>query len=466
MNRHLLMIMVVIAFSLIVAYRACMIPITHDEAGTFLNFLHLSVWSCVSNLNCWGNANNHWLNTLLMQWSVRLFGEELWAIRLPNVLAGISYFFCAALLSARFIKNSFLQVAGFVVLCGHVYLLDFFSLARGYGLMSAGVLWAIYCMLRYIELWGRRWLLVSISALFFAILGNFTALLPWSAMAAAWLVWVLVSKKWDLLWRHGLYWFASAVLLFILLRVPITALGGSGEFEWGSSNPWLMGIDLLKNLLYGVHYFGEDTFRYALLLILFLVVMCLLGAVGSRYKEKKLPVLLMLLLLLMNILVIILQEQITGAQAPVGRKSVYLIPFVFGLFTVALSLLRNAGTISFVGIIVTLAFIGHLIFTLPMKSCREWYYDAYYPELFSEILPKGSDSDSVRLGNTWIFSPSLSFYQKTTPLPLGGLQYERPLVIDSTMDYYYVEQQDTAGMVNSGFEIEKRIGPFFLFKRE
>lgn len=401
-----------------------------------------------------------------MQWSVDIFGDHIWAIRLPNILAGISYFICAALLSARFIKNSFLQVAGFVVLCGHVYLLDFFSLARGYGLMAAGVLWAIYSMLRYIEQLDQRWLLVSISALFFAILGNFTALLPWSAMAAAWLVWILTSKKWDLLWRHGLYWLSSAVLLFILLRFPITTLSKSGEFEWGASNPWVMGIDLLQNLLYGVRYFGEDTFLYALLLILFLVVMCLFGALGSRYKEKRLPVLCMLLLLVMNVMVIILQEQITGTQAPVGRKSIYLIPFIFGLFTVALGMLRNAGTISFVGIIVTLAFIGHLIFTLPMKSCREWYYDAYYTELLSEILPGGPDSDSIRLGTTWIFVPALSYYQKSIPLPLAGLQYQRPLVIDSTMNYYYVEQQDTTGMISNGFEMEKRIGPFFLFKRE
>ena len=465
MKRHLLLIMGVISFSLIVAYRAHQIPITHDEASTFLNFRNLSVWSCISNLKCWDTANNHWLNTLLMQWSVSVFGDHAWVVRLPNVLAGLSYFICAALLAALFIKNSFLQLAGLVVLCGHVYLLDFFSLARGYGLMTAGVIWGIYGMLRYIEQWDRRWLLASISALLFAILGNFTGLLPWAAIASGWLVWILASKKQDLLLRHGLYWLVSAALLFVLLRFPITALSKSGEFEWGASNPWVMGLDLLGNLLYGVGYFGEDTFQYAIFLVMFFVLICFLGALGSGFKERKRPVLFMLLLLVLNVVVIILQEQITGAKAPIGRKSLYLIPVVFGLFAVALGLLRNAGTISFVGIIVTLAFIGHLIFTLPMKSCREWYYDAYYPELFSEILPQGRDSDSVRLGATWIFYPALVFYQKTTQLPFEEPAYQRPLEIDSTMDYYYVEPRDTSGMIRSGFEIEKRVGPFFLFKR-
>ena len=101
-----------------------------------------------------------------------------------------------------------------------------------------------------------------------------------------------------------------------------------------------------------------------------------------------------------------------------------------------------------------------------MRSCREWYYDKHYPELFSEILPDGPGSDSVRLGSTWIFVPALVFYQKTEPLPLAGLNYERPIVIDSTMDYYYLEPPDTVGMFQAGFEIEKMIGPFFLFKRE
>jgi hypothetical protein len=99
-------------------------------------------------------------------------------------------------------------------------------------------------------------------------------------------------------------------------------------------------------------------------------------------------------------------------------------------------------------------------------SCREWYYDAYYPELFSSILPDGSSGDSIKLGSSWIFNPSLTFYQKTKSLPVSGLNYQKPLAIDSSMQYYFVEQTDTSGMHLHGFLPEKNIGPFFLFKRD
>ncbi|MEO6131408.1 MAG: hypothetical protein ABIQ02_06140, partial [Saprospiraceae bacterium] len=82
----------------------------------------------------------------------------------------------------------------------------------------------------------------------------------------------------------------------------------------------------------------------------------------------------------------------------------------------------------------------------------------------SVILPEGPASDSVYLSSSWIFNPSLSFYQKTIPLPIGGLPYQRPLQIDTSMQYYYVETGDTSGMSMKGFVLDKKIG-FFLLMR-
>jgi len=129
-----------------------------------------------------------------------------------------------------------------------------------------------------------------------------------------------------------------------------------------------------------------------------------------------------------------------------------------------LALMKNNGTSSFIGIIISLAFIGHFIFTLDLKTCREWYYDAYYPQLFSEIIPEGAASDSVSISSSWKFNPALVFYQRSVPLPIYGLKYNHKLEIDTTLQYYFVETSDTTGLAANGFEIDKTIGYFYLFK--
>ena len=466
MLRQSLLLLGVIGIGALIIYRSTVIPFTHDEASTWLNYRHINVWSCISNWQCWGTANNHWLNTALLQASASIFGEKAWALRLPNVVAGILYLTCAAFMCGRYIHNYALKLAGFLLLCAHTYLLDFFSLARGYGLMACGVMWATYCFLRYTEKWEQKWLLFTVISLLFAVLGNFTGLLPWSAMGLAWIILIIANKKYDHLLRHGAYWLGSALVLLALLYYPVKTLSGSGEFEWGAQGITAMGVDLMQNLLYGVRYFGDNTYLFALFLMLGLMALAFFLAMVTRQKEARKVFLITLLLLAANVLVIFLLQFITDAQPPSGRKSIYLIPVVFSVFVAGLGVLKNTGNASFAGLILSLALIGHLIRTLPFASVREWYYDAYYPELLETIFPENVKKDSVLLGSSWIFHPALTYYQQTTPLPLGGLAYQRPLVPDSAMQYYFVEPSDTSGLQSMGFDLKKHIGPFLLYRRE
>lgn len=464
MKRNWPLFVTAIFLAFLIAYRAYSLPITHDEASTWLNYRHLNVWSCMSNAVCWGTANNHWLNTLLLQWSAFFFGDVPWALRLPNVLAGFGYILCALLISGRYIENKILQFAGFVLICGHVYLLDFFSLARGYGLMASGVIWGIYGMLRYIEKYEWRWLVFASSALTFAVLGNFTALLPWAAIGMGWGLWLLLSKKFSLLFRHGLIWLVNAVILFILLRYPIKTLANSGEFSWGAKNIWEMSKDLIINLLYGERIFGEHSADYILIVLgILATIICSIGLLKKNINGRE-SIIFMCLLLFLNFFIILLYQKLTGSLAPVGRKSIYLIPFLFGFFALSLQFIKKTSLSIVIGILLSSVLLYRIPLTAHTGYCREWYFDVGYPELFASVLPKGGSSDSIRLSSSWIFNPSLTFYQRTIPFPLGGLPYQRPLEIDSTMDYYYIESSDSVGMDAKGFVLDKTIGPFFLFK--
>ncbi len=81
-------------------------------------------------------ANNQWLNTLLMRVSQALFGQAEWALRLPNVLSFAIYSAaCVALVSQ--LRATAAKAVCFAGLMANPFLLEFFGLARGYGLSLA-----------------------------------------------------------------------------------------------------------------------------------------------------------------------------------------------------------------------------------------------------------------------------------------------------------------------------------------
>lgn len=455
----------VIALGSLVTWRAVHIPMTHDEASTWINYRHLDVWSCLSNYGCWGTANNHWLNTLLLQWSAHAFGESPWALRLPNILAGWGYGFLAARISLRYTQGVAAGLGAWVLLCGHVYLLDFFSLARGYGLMSFGVMGGLYGLLRYVEHYRTRWLWVTLAFMTFSILSNFTALLPWAALGCAWGVWVLAGRQWSVLGRHLLPWILHALLLYGLLHYPLKTLSANGEFAWGADGVAGMLRDLFTNLLSGAGYFGERTLPWVLTLFtVFSLIAVALAAGRSRMANRR-PTLLAGLVVFFNLVLIVAQQALTGSMAPVGRKAIYLVPILF--LPLALAVGSRPGRMPWIAWILLILFGWHIGRVLPgsIRSCREWWYDAHYPTLLSDILPGGRENDSIRIGTSWIFNPALSYYRDADSLPIEGLAYQRPLVIDTMMAYYYVEPSDSTGMQAAGYRLRRTLGPFLLFER-
>ncbi len=124
------------------AYRAATFPFTHDESLSFAIFN----W----DLGQGATANNHLLNTLLMQGCARLFGHSEFALRLPNVLAHVMFLLCTLALLRR-CRSVVLRLAGFVILNLNLLALDFFCLARGYGLALAFQMASLLLLVRAFE---------------------------------------------------------------------------------------------------------------------------------------------------------------------------------------------------------------------------------------------------------------------------------------------------------------------------
>ncbi len=123
----LLRVVLCLVFAFVVI-KAASADLTWDEAWTFLFYGRTPL-----GFTRLDYANDHPLNSILIWCAGRLFGNSELIIRLPNVLAAGIYLWA----SARLIGRVQLKLLAFAICVLQPYLMDYFALARGYGLAAA-----------------------------------------------------------------------------------------------------------------------------------------------------------------------------------------------------------------------------------------------------------------------------------------------------------------------------------------
>jgi hypothetical protein len=114
-----------LAMWIYVIVRAATVSFTNDETISY-SIIH-GAQTFVDT------ANNQWLNTQLMRVSQYFFGQSELALRLPNVAAFGLYGIASVALLSR-VQRLEARVVGFALLLVNPFLIEFFALARGYGL--------------------------------------------------------------------------------------------------------------------------------------------------------------------------------------------------------------------------------------------------------------------------------------------------------------------------------------------
>ena len=117
-----------------VGVRAARLSVTIDEGGAFA--------FSRGDASFINSANNHWLNSLGVRVSQQVFGESELALRLPNVAAFGIYTAAVIWIVAR-VRHLPARLLGFALLMANPFIVEFFGLARGYGLAMAFVMLAL-----------------------------------------------------------------------------------------------------------------------------------------------------------------------------------------------------------------------------------------------------------------------------------------------------------------------------------
>jgi hypothetical protein len=128
---------------------------THDEAYSF-RLIKTNYFIAL-----FGTANTHWLNSFFMKIFSLLFGDGPGWLRLHSVLA-FPFYAWGLYHLVRLIKSDKAKIVFVALLLFNPYVLDFFSLARGYGLALTFQVWSLVYFVRGYEqgLHYRTWMMV------------------------------------------------------------------------------------------------------------------------------------------------------------------------------------------------------------------------------------------------------------------------------------------------------------------
>ncbi|MBL8175284.1 MAG: glycosyltransferase family 39 protein [Bryobacterales bacterium] len=177
-------------------YRAATISVSTDEAYTY----NRSVSVPIPELWKTFDANDHVLHTLLCKVSIRLFGVSEFSLRIPALLGGLLLLAMCLRLCRLLFGDTWRMLLAFSLLALNPFILDYCSVARGYGLATALFLTALDQLLRLLPTpTDLHRLYIAGIALALGVTANLTIVIPGIALT---IVFAMLFLGPPLLERH------------------------------------------------------------------------------------------------------------------------------------------------------------------------------------------------------------------------------------------------------------------------
>lgn len=391
-----------LAYTLI---RAVGLGFTHDESFSYLHWV-LAPLGDVLSYRGPSPSNHHLLSSLLMRASAALWGPAELALRLPSWLGHLLYLLGAYLLARR-LRRPLLAAGAFAAMAANPFLLDFFSVARGYGLALGLTLLGLHVWLELLRAPRVRTALLAFGLLGLAVLASFSFLTLYLAAAAlgAGLVWREKRPVAVILGCSGLLLAAVLPLLFKLKDL--------GELYYGGTRGFV--VDTVQSLV--LFSFYDQSYGELLALPLAWVAVALFaGSVLLLWKDVLGPVALLLLLVVLGLR---LQHLLFDTRFLLGRSALFFVPLFFFVLYAAMD--RAGKWMQGVGVVLALALLAFTATQMNLTHTLTWSYDADTRAMVEDLerIP-GVRSVDV----PWAVEPAVRFYLTTRHAhgPLQGLQ--------------------------------------------
>lgn len=437
-----------------IIYKASHTSFTHDESYTYTHYVHQEFMAIISYKTPY--TNNHILNTVLMKYCEVFFGNSELSLRLPNILAFVVYSIFSALLFYKYSPKLILPFYLLMVL--NPYLLDFFALARGYGLSIAFLVMSLYYLSSYFTAKQNKHLILFNVGAFLAVMSNFSLLNYYVAALIVYNIVLYFLSKLDSInnpyqfYKQNKINLIAFVISGMVLYEPLRRISKMSLLDFGGKNGFLE--DTVSTAVYSLFYEMDvpDFYMAIVKTMIVLVTVCILILLIWQVIKKNVAFfkfhmsLVHIHLILMSIVVItIMQHLILGNDYYIHRFALFFYPLFMLNFIFLIIYFYHQGHKKVVVLVGTLL-AGLLIFNFytnyNLKYYKDWRYDSDTKLVMQKLVSEHEKvlDKQIRLGINWLFEPSTNFYRYTWNL--NWLNPTHRKGISKYDDYLYILKID------------------------
>ena len=468
-TNYMLFIFGILIFSY-TAIRAHLLSITWDEAYSYIEFVRNGIvfpqqYNTMS-------ANNHLLYTWLEIQLVNWFGVSELILRIPSLFAHALFLFYSAKLVRNF-NNNYLALASFFIINLNPYLLDFFSLARGYGLSLGLMIASIYYLYEFhMKGYKNKFAVASLFFAGLAVLANYVLLnyclslfgLMVLLMAYTIFISAETGKQKVFLFFKGIIFPTIILCLLLWIVVPIAfKLKESGAlFFGGNKGFWQDTISTIINRSFYDRVYGNWFQRLVKGCMLLVIVAGSLFFVIQLFKKQtsgnKLFLGSLLFLIGTSAASTLIQHHFLGTLYLMDRTALFLLVlfnliFVFLINELSEKRKKIAVIVYLSGIIVLI----HFVLSFNLHYTLEWRSNADTKEMLSDlekIKQIAKEKNNVSIGIPMAFDPGINFYRDINNLTwLNTVSGAEPT--NRLHDYFYLSQEELATINKDSIEIIK-----------
>lgn len=445
-NKSIQNILILILGLLTLAYvffRAKLVPLTFDEISTIHNINSNDLY----NFN---GANNHFLNTLLAKLSINFFGESELTYRLPNVLAFILYFLFSYKITQLISQRNQLMVLLMIVLMP--FMIDFFSLSRGYGLSIGFMLPSLYYLIKYNHNEKIYALILSLVFGVLTILSNFGFINYFIPLIAS--LYFLNIFKFNITKKNfvnlAIISIITVICLWFLMPILLELKEG-GHLYFGGNTGFIE--DTIFSLGRCFSYFNlNPKIGEVFFLILFIIslIKSLFSIYSSLFVTRKRENIGIYILYLLAVISPILQSLIFDTHFPSERTALMYFPLmIITIFTENGFLNKILNKSRY---LIGFVFLIHFVFSINFTHCYSWRYDSGSKNAIKTIF-EISGGKKTSVGINYIYNPSMNYYKgqkKFNSLILNVVTecWEYKLGLEELNPYYFGAQERKTSMNN------------------
>ena len=436
-----------------IIYKASTTSFTHDESYTYTHYVHQGFMDIVSYKTPY--TNNHILNTVVMKYCELLFGSSELSLRLPNILAFILYSIFIILLLYKYIPK--LMFPFYLLMVLNPHLLDFFALARGYGLSFAFLLMSLYYLSLYFTSKQNKHLILFNVGAFLAVMSNFSLLNYYVAALIVYNIVSYVVLKIDStsnnyhFYKQNKINIVSVILSGMVLYEPLRRISKMSLLDFGGKNGFME--DTVGKAIYSFFYemnvtpFLETIFKVFIVSVVALTLIIILKAIVQRnitLFKAHISLLLINLILIAIVAITIAQHLILGNDYYIHRFALFFYPIFILNFIFLLNYffqLYKTTSVSISYLCASLA-LFNIYINHNTAFYKDWKIDSDVKSMMQNLVLEHEKypNKNIRLGINWLFEPGVNFYRYTWDLKWLNPAHRRG--ISKYDDYFYILNTD------------------------